>query len=88
MVRNRIFAFFSLVVFATLSAQAQVKWDEDGEIKDSEIIIEKDRTIELPAFSRSFEKVPPLPEQKDKAVVPYQFPILDFFGNGFTGIRT
>ncbi|MDN4164063.1 TonB-dependent receptor [Cytophagales bacterium LB-30] len=80
MIRTIKFAIFSLVCFAALPAQAQVKWDEDGEIKDSEIVIEKDRTIELPAFNRSFEKVPPLPEQKDKAIIPYQFPILTFSG--------
>ncbi len=53
---------FSFVILGTtaFSAAAQGTW-EDGEIQDTEVIIEKDKKIELPPANRNFEKVPPPP---------------------------
>jgi hypothetical protein len=38
----------------------QDKWSEKGEIEDTQVVIEKDRRIELPVANRKFEKVPPI----------------------------
>ncbi|MGK7393657.1 MAG: hypothetical protein ACNS62_03755 [Candidatus Cyclobacteriaceae bacterium M3_2C_046] len=43
--------------------QDQGQWQDDGEIEDAQVIIEKDRKIELPQINRNFERIPPLPVQ-------------------------
>jgi len=48
---------------------AQVKYGQDGEIENAEIIITKDRKIELPEANRNFEKIPstvPAPQRRDQ----------------------
>ncbi|MBC7920703.1 MAG: hypothetical protein H7Z75_06385 [Ferruginibacter sp.] len=45
------------LVFA-FPAFSQVKYREDGQIESAEIVIEKDRKIELPEANRNFEKIP------------------------------
>jgi len=37
---------------------AQEKWDQEGDLEDSQVIIEKNRKIELPRVNRDFKKVP------------------------------
>lgn len=52
----------------------QPDWEnEEGEIDDTEVVIEKDREIELPPASRQFERVPPTEETTPKVKVDYQF---------------
>ncbi len=46
---------------------------KSGEIKDAEFIIQKDRLITLPAASRNFEKIPPVPKAKPLTSMQYQF---------------
>ncbi len=60
------------IIFFAANAQ-QDQWSEEGEIEDAEVVIEKDREIELPRASRNFERVPPLPVQKPQVAVSYRF---------------
>ncbi len=50
-----------LTLFSTFCLTAVVSygqgWDENSKLEDTEIIVEKDRKIELPVASRNFEKV-------------------------------
>ncbi len=41
-----------------LQAQDDPTWESDGEINDAEIVIEKDKVLELPSFQRLFSKIP------------------------------
>ncbi len=68
--------FFSCLLLSVISYVAyaqQQPWSEEGEIEDAEVIIEKDREIELPKANRNFERVPPLPVQKPQIDVSYRF---------------
>lgn len=56
---------------------AQEQWEESGEIQAAEVIIEKDREIELPFQPRSFEKIPPVPIETGGIRQNYAFPTLD-----------
>jgi len=71
-----LFLFLGLGLYNTTLAQSQ--WDEEGEIKDSEIIIEKNRKIELGVANRNFEKVPPLPETSQRSQLSYKFSDFEF----------
>ena len=55
--------FMLCLLWCSPNAMAQQgTWEEEtGEVKSEEIIITKDRKIELPPASRRYEKVPPLP---------------------------
>nr|WKN36623.1 hypothetical protein K4G66_30125 [Tunicatimonas sp. TK19036] len=70
-------AFFGILfIFLSLTAWAQeteTDWDEEGEIDDAEVVIEKEREITLPTASRRFERVPPLPITKPTTAITYQF---------------
>lgn len=61
---------FILAFFITARAQ---DWSEEGEIEDAEVVIEKNREIELPKANRNFERIPPLPVQKPQVDVTYSF---------------
>lgn len=56
---------------------AQEQWEESGEIEAAEVIVEKDREIELPFQARSFEKIPPVPVETGGIRQNYAFPALD-----------
>ncbi|MES2389313.1 MAG: hypothetical protein V4543_15030 [Bacteroidota bacterium] len=47
----------ALTALISISARAQGKWGEDGEIEDAEIVIEKSRKIELPEAIRMTDKI-------------------------------
>lgn len=65
---------FLLLIFSlSVQVKAQDPWSEEGEIEDAEVIIEKEREIELPRANRNFERVPPLPVQKPQIDVSYHF---------------
>ena len=51
----------------------------EGELKDVEITITKDRQIVLPEAERNFEKVSPRPADPFKPVVKYEFRPLTFY---------
>lgn len=64
MMMNKKFQLATLLLLVIVSPVfAQENWEEaggvSGEIEDAEVVIEKDREIELPVQPRSFEKVPP-----------------------------
>ncbi len=63
---------FSLI--ASVAHAQQPAWEaEEGEIDDTEVVIEKDREIELPSASRQFERVPPSEVDAPEVQVTYQF---------------
>lgn len=71
MLRFPLILFFLFVVSATVYGQ---EWDDNGaEIEDARVVIEKDRKIELPTASRSYEKVPPLPSAVRERALEYEF---------------
>lgn len=64
-----IFIFLGTPLFA----QEDPNWEEEGEIEEAEVVIEKDRQIELPRANRNFERVPPLPVSEPEIDISYQF---------------
>ena len=71
--------YLLLLLLISTSAWAQQPgsqspaWEqEEGEIDDTEVIIEKNREIELPEASRQFERVPPSDVSTPKVNVSYQ----------------
>ena len=71
----RPFLVVFLSAYSLLSFSQQQPWEEgEGDIKDAQVIIEKDREIELPQATRNFERVPPLPIQVSPDIkLSYQF---------------
>src|SRR5690606_6704646 len=68
------FSFIFSVVLLLSNVVFGQEWDENGaEIEDARVVIEKDRKIELPTASRSYEKVPPLPGAVKERVLDYEF---------------
>jgi hypothetical protein len=55
---NTYYKNFNLLIVALLisstAAFSQVKRDEKGEIEDAEIVIEKNKALELPEANRNF----------------------------------
>ncbi len=68
-----IFLLFGSLLFSGAALAQEQQWNEEGEIEDAEVVIEKDREIELPRANRNFERVPPLPVQKPQIKVNYRF---------------
>jgi hypothetical protein len=64
--------FFMILSFPVLG---QDKWGAptEGELEDSQVIIEKNRKIELPRVQRNFQKVPKLKPSKDSIAINYQW---------------
>lgn len=75
--RHLFFITICLLGFTPLMAQQQ-GWGADGEIKDVEIEIVKDRLITLPKANRLFEKVPPRPAEPIKPEITYSFKAFNF----------
>ena len=70
----RITYIFCLLLGGTSAWAQQSAWEqEEGEIDDAEVVIEKNREIELPEASRQFERVPPNDVQAPQVKVAYQF---------------
>ncbi|MGB3781133.1 MAG: hypothetical protein WA960_22400 [Tunicatimonas sp.] len=71
---KRIICCLLLFLMITAAHAQQPAWEaEEGEIDDTEVIIEKDREIELPSASRQFERVPPNNVVTPEVKVTYQF---------------
>ncbi len=72
--------YILIIAFLAIAniVQAQDNWEDPktGEIEDSQIIIEKNRTIELPSASRNFQKVPKI--EKDSSIIPVSFKLKEF----------
>lgn len=64
----------------SLDVDAQEKWEKEGEgeIKDVQIEIVKDRQIVLPGANRNFEKVRPRPYEPIKPAITYEFKTYNF----------
>ena len=78
MTMNRIGSHITvlLLVFYILIPNAliaQEDWEGDGEIEDSQVIIEKDKKIILPNASRSYDKVKQYPKPDTPAKLEYSF---------------
>jgi hypothetical protein len=58
---------------STTATIAQVNRDESGEIEDAEIIIEKNKALELPEANRNFEKITAPVRQPDPVLQDYQY---------------
>ena len=67
-------SLFTTVVYA----QEQWEKEGEGEIKDVEIEIVKDRRITLPRATRNFEKISPRPYEPIKPVITYEVKNLQF----------
>jgi hypothetical protein len=52
-----IFFFISTFIFAQQNKKTEIKRGKDGEIENTEVIIEKNRKIELPEAERNVEKI-------------------------------
>jgi hypothetical protein len=62
-----------IIIAASASfAQDEQQWEE-GDLKDVEIEIIKERQIVLPNANRNFEKIPPKPSEPIKAPIQYNF---------------
>jgi hypothetical protein len=73
-INKAAFCCIILISFiCSLDLSAQVKRDENGEIEDAEIIIEKNREIALPEANRNFEKITAPVRQPDPVLQQYQF---------------
>ncbi len=65
---------FLIVLFPWFTYAQQSAWEgEEGEIDDTEVVIEKDREIALPPADRQFERVPPAEESTTPVDVSYRF---------------
>ncbi|MDN5213586.1 hypothetical protein QQ020_16055 [Fulvivirgaceae bacterium BMA12] len=64
---------FFLCCLSGLVVRAQEWEDQTGEIEDAEIVIEKDKKIELPPASRLYEKISPLPLKNDEGQMQFQY---------------
>lgn len=64
---------FLMIFSKDVLAQDKKKWNERGEIEDTQIIIEKDKKIVLPEAVRNFEKVPVQPKNQVRQIEPYKF---------------
>jgi hypothetical protein len=61
-----------LIAASASFAQDEQQWEE-GDLKDVEIEIIKERQIVLPNANRNFEKIPPKPSEPIKAPIQYNF---------------
>lgn len=57
----------------TAQAQTQQGWSEGGKLQDAEVVVEKDRVIELPQAARNYEKFRINPPQVGERNVRYRF---------------
>lgn len=74
--RSLNFIFF--LVFGSMSlASAVAQTNKEGNVKDQEFVINKDRVLSLPKQNRAFEKLPVLP--KPKGMEDLNFDVKPFF---------
>jgi len=71
---DKIVPFTLTFIFfvSPLFSQDDPNWEEEGEIEEAEVVIEKDRQIELPTANRNYERVPPLPVNEPDIDLSYQ----------------
>lgn len=69
------FIFFSYMSFPAVSQDWE---DNTAELDDAQVVIEKDRKIELPTANRNYEKVPPSPNEGPNEALQYDFQDFNF----------
>ena len=57
----------------------RINWDQEGDLEDSQVIIEKDRKIDLPQVNRDFKKVPEI--KLNQSVFDVEFNSRQFIPN-------
>jgi hypothetical protein len=74
MITMRFWVMLLMYVLAanTSFSQEEQQWEE-GDLKDVEIEIIKERQIVLPNANRNFEKIPPKPSEPIKSPIQYNF---------------
>ncbi len=77
--RNSFVVLIVLLFTASVSLYAQ----DQGEIPNVEIVIEKNRQITLPPATRTFEKVPPRPVEPIKPEITYDFKNISFTASDY-----
>ena len=70
--RGIIIAFLFLFSLTGLVKAQSDDWEDDSKIDDKEIVIEKDKKIELPIANKNYEKIPQLPPSHKYTVKPYK----------------
>lgn len=55
---NMIRYILLFILFFPIAAIGQDNWNQEGDLEDSQVIIEKNRKIDLPRINRDFKKVP------------------------------
>jgi len=64
---------FLLSLFSSLPLIGQEQWEQEGEIEDAEIVVEKERIIKLPEERRNFEKIQPSPIDEALTDMNFEF---------------
>lgn len=77
--RNSFVVLIVLLFTASVSLYAQ----DQGEIPNVEIVIQKNRQITLPPATRTFEKVPPRPVEPIKPEITYDFKNISFTASDY-----
>ncbi|WKK74411.2 hypothetical protein QYS49_22015 [Marivirga salinae] len=68
-----------IIFFFPLTAIGQDNWDQEGDLKDSQVIIEKNRKIDLPRINRDFKKVPEI--KNNQSALDVEFNSRQFIPN-------
>ncbi len=63
----------SFTSFFVLAQETDPEWEQEGEIDDAEVVIEKDREITLPTASRRYEPIPPVEIARPTTNITYRF---------------
>ena len=77
--RNSFVVLIVLLCIVSASLYAQ----DQGEIPNVEIVIERNRQITLPPATRTFEKVPPRPAEPIKPEITYDFKNISFTASDY-----
>jgi len=65
--------FLLFTSFFVLAQETDPDWEQEGEIDDAEVVIEKDREITLPTASRRYEPIPPVEISRPTTSINYRF---------------
>lgn len=68
-----------IIFFIPLAAIGQDNWNQEGDLEDSQVIIEKNRTIDLPRINRDFKRVPEI--KNNQSALDVEFNSRQFIPN-------
>lgn len=71
--------FLFIICCFPLAVIGQDNWNQEGELEDSQVIIEKNRKIDLPKINRDFKKVPEI--KSNQASLDVEFNSRQFIPN-------